>query len=108
MKWNPKQMKLSQNKWNHPKLRKATHFAQIPPPPVNPVHEFIMIKPIAMFLGDNSIVLEKEGGLDADGNRLEVVMSQKKPPLVCGDIQQFKIFPQDSPQVVRKKQGILK
>ena len=53
-------------------------------------------------LGEN---VPTEGIVDIDGNRIIDVTSSRKPTLICGDTQQFKIFPQDTPQIVRKKQG---
>ncbi len=54
------------------------------------------------MLGDN--VATSEVVVDIDGNRI-VDATSRKPTLICGDTQQFKIFPHDTPQIVRKKQG---
>jgi hypothetical protein len=43
---------------------------------------------------------------EADAGRSDSSSAaSRRPALVCSDIQQFKISPYDTPQIVRKKQG---
>ena len=55
--------------------------------------------------GESSV--PSEDIVDINDNQIIDVTTSRKPTLICGDTQQFKIYPQDTPQIVRKKQGTI-